>query len=163
RYFWGKLTEANTRKSIEYFERAIALDPDYALAYTGLADAYRMLHFLGQWTNAEDLSSRARAAALKALALDDTLADAHASLGKIKEFYDPDFAGAAREYKRALALNPNHAMGHQQYGVLLLHIGRLDEAATEFGRALALDPISAVINTDAARPIFRSRDYPRAI
>jgi DNA-binding winged helix-turn-helix (wHTH) protein/TolB-like protein/Flp pilus assembly protein TadD len=165
RYFWAKRTEANTRKSIEYFERAIALDPEYALAYTGLADAYWSLHFLAQSgdVEAEALRSRARAAALKALALDDTLAEAHASIGAIKEFYDLDFAGAESACKRALALNPNYAVGHQQYGVLLLHIGRIDEAETEFGRALALDPLSPVINTDAARPYIRSGDYPRAI
>jgi len=163
RYFWEKRTEANTRKSIEYFERAIALDPEYALAYTGLADAYWSLHFLGQSTDAEDLPSRAKAAALKALALDDTLAEAHTSLGAIKQFYDLDFAGAEGEYKRALALNPNYAFGHQRYGLLLNWTGRIDEAKTEFGRALALDPISPVINTDAARPFIRSRDYPRAI
>jgi DNA-binding winged helix-turn-helix (wHTH) protein/TolB-like protein/Flp pilus assembly protein TadD len=163
RYFWAKRTEANTRKSIEYFERAIALDPEYALAYTGLADAYWTLHFLAQSGDAEALRSRAKAAALKALALDDTLAEAHTSLGVIKEFYDLDFAGAESEYKRALALNPNHAVGHHWYGALLLHIGRIDEAKTEFGRALALDPLSPAINTDAARPFIRSRDYPRAI
>src|SRR5262249_44774966 len=134
RYFWAKRTEANTRKSIEYFERAIALDPDYALAYTGLADAYWTLHFLAQSGDVQGLRSRARAAALKALALDETLAEAHTSLGEIKEVYDLDFAAAESEYERALALNPNDAVGHHRYGVLLSHIGRIDEAETEFGR-----------------------------
>jgi adenylate cyclase len=163
RYFWAKRTEANTRKSVEYFERAIALDPDYALAYTGLAHAFWTLHFLAQSTDAEDFSSRARAAALKALALDDPLAEAHTSLGAIKEVYDLDWAGAEREYRRALALNPNYALGHQRYGFLLNKIGRLDEAAAEFRRALALDPLSPLINTDAARPFIRSGHYQQAI
>ena len=163
RYFWDKLTEANTRKSIEYFERAIALDPEYALAYTGLADAYWTLHFLRQSTDAEDLPSRAKATALKALALDDTLAEAHTSLGEIKEVYDFDIGAAEGEYKRALALNPNYARGHQRYGFLLNQMGRLDEAKAEFNRALALDPLSPSINTDVARPFIRSGDYRRAI
>lgn len=163
RYFWQKRTEANARKSIEYFEQAIALDPGYALAYTGLADAYWTLHFLGQASDVEDLPARARAAALKALALDSTLAEAHTSLGEIKEIYDLDFAAAEGEYKRALTLNPNYAVGHQRYGFLLTRMGRLDEAVTEFNRALALDPLSLVTNTDAARPFMRSGNYRRAI
>ena len=118
RYFWEKRTEANTRKSIDYFERAIALDPEYALAYSGLADAYWTLHFLSQSADAGDLSSRAKAAALRALALDDTLAEAHTSLGEIEEFYDLDFPAAEREYKRALAMDGNYALGHQRYGFL---------------------------------------------
>lgn len=163
RYFWAKRTEGNTRKSIEYFQQAIALDPEYALAYTGLADAYWTLHFLALSNDAEDLSSRARAAAVKALGLDDTLAEAHTSLGAVKEVYDLDFGGAEREYSRALALNPNYALGHQRYGYLLNKIGRIDEATSEFRRALALDPLSPTINTDAARPFIRSGDYQRAI
>lgn len=163
RYFWAKRTDANTRKSIEYFERAIALDPAYAVAYTGLADAYWTLHFLAPSTDAEDLHARAQAAAVKALALDDTLAEAHTSLGAIKEIYDLDLGGAEREYRRALALNSNYALGHQRYGFLLNKIGRIDEAETEFRRALTLDPLSPLINTDAARPFIRSGDYQRAI
>jgi len=163
RYFWGKRTEANARKSIEYFEQAIALDSGYALAYSGLADAYWTLHFLSQSPNVEDFPSRAKAAAVKALALDDTLAEAHTSLGQIKEVYDLDFGAAEREYKRALALNPNYAVGHQRYGFLLNRMGRIDEAKRAFGRALALDPLSPIINTDAARPFIASGDYRRAI
>jgi DNA-binding winged helix-turn-helix (wHTH) protein/TolB-like protein/Flp pilus assembly protein TadD len=164
RYFWAKRTEANTRKSIDYFERAIALDPAYALAYTGLADAYWTLQFLASsTTDAEDLHARAQAAVVKALALDDTLAEAHTSLGAIREIYDLDLGGAEREYRRALALNPNYALGHQRYGYLLNKIGRIDEAAMEFRRALALDPLSPIINSDAARPFIRSGDYQRAI
>ena len=163
RYFWEKRTEANARKSIEYFERAIALDSEYALAYTGLADAYWTLHFLAQSAEAENLPARAKTAALTALALDDTLAEAHTSLGEIDEVYELDFTAAEREYKRALALNPNYALGHQRYGFLLNKLGRVDEATAEFGRALALDPLSPLINTDAARPFIRSRDYRRAI
>ena len=100
---------------------------------------------------------------MKALALDDTLAEAHTSLGQIKEVYDLDFGAAEGEYKRALALNPNYAVGHQRYGFLLSRMGRIDEAMREFGRALALDPLSPLINTDAARPFIQSGDYRRAI
>lgn len=163
RYFWEKRTEASTRKSIEAFEQAVSRDPEYALAYTGLADAYWTLHFLAPSSEPEDLLSRAKAAAMKALTLDDTLAEAHTSLGAIRQVYDVDFAAAESEYKRALALNPNYAVGHQRYGFLLNSVGRVEEAEAEFRRALALDPLSPVINTDAARPLIHSRNYQRAL
>lgn len=163
RYFWEKRTEASTRKSIEYFEQAVSLDPKYALAYSGLADAYWTLHSLAQSSEPADLFTRATAAVMKALALDDTLAEAHTSLGAIKQVYDVDFGAAESEYKRALALNPNYAVGHQRYGFLLNSMGRVEEAAAEFRRALAIDPLSPVINSDAARPLIRSRNYELAL
>ena len=121
------------------------------------------LHFLAQYGEVENLPARATTAVLKALALDDALAEAHTSLGEIKEVYDLDFAAAEGEYTHALALNPNYALGHQQYGFLLNKLGRVDEAAAEFNRALALDPLSPLINTDAARPFIQSGNCGRAI
>ncbi len=163
RYFWNRRTEESTRKSIDYFEQAVSLDRNYALAYSGLADAYWVLHIVGQGHEGEQLRAQAEAAALRALALDDTLAEAHTSLGEIKEVFDLDFQSAEREYKHALELDPNYAVGHQRYGYFLNRMGRVDEARTELKRALELDPLSPVINAEAARPFIRSRDYVAAI
>ncbi len=163
RYFWNRRTEESTRKSIDYFEQAVSLDRNYALAYSGLADAYWVLHIVGQGHEGEQLRAQAEAAALRALALDDTLAEAHTSLGEIKEVFDLDFQSAEREYKHALELDPNYAVGHQRYGFFLNRMGRVDEARTELKRALELDPLSPVINAEAARPFIRSRDYVAAI
>ena len=162
RYFWNKRTEEATRKSIGYFEQAIRVDPDYALAYSGLADAYRNLSYFDEAGGVE-LLPQSKAAALKALALDDTLAEAHTSLGAAKELYEWDFTGAEREYRRAIELNPNYAVAHHRYAMFLTRMGRIEESQAEFRRALELDPLSLPINTDAARPFYRSGDYDRAI
>ncbi|HJU93556.1 MAG TPA: protein kinase, partial [Pyrinomonadaceae bacterium] len=112
RYYWNKRTPADFRKAIPFFQQAIEKDPTYALAYSGLADTYALL---AAYTNepAKELMPKAKEAALKALALDDKLAEAHASLGQIVEYYDYDFATAERHYYRALELNPNYPTGHQ--------------------------------------------------
>jgi DNA-binding winged helix-turn-helix (wHTH) protein/TolB-like protein/Flp pilus assembly protein TadD len=162
RYFWNKRTEDATRRSIDYFRHAVALDAHYAHAYSGLADAYWILHFLSDAENARDLPSLAKAAALKAIALDETLAEAHTSLGEINQTFDLDFASAEREFRRAIALNPNYVSAHQRYGFFLTMMGRTDEARAEFGRALDIDPLSPVLNADAGRPFFRLRDYDGA-
>src|SRR5215213_329003 len=162
RYFWNKRTEEPVRKSIVYFEQAIAHDPGYALAYSGLADAYWILSSFDP-AGGIALLPQSRTAALKAIALDDTLAEAHTSLGIVKEFYELDFAAAEREYKRAIELNQNYASAHHRYGFFLNRMDRIAEAHAEFRRALELDPLSLPINVDAARPFFRSGDYERAI
>ena len=163
RYFWNKRTEEATKKSIDYFQQAVAVDSNYALAYSGLADAYWTLHFLGDAGEVEQLPAQAQAMALRALALDDTLAEAHTSLGEIKEVFELNFPVAEKEYRRALELNFNYAPAHQRYGFFLNRMGRIDEAREEFKQALLLDPLSPVINTEAARPFIRSRDYASAI
>ena len=160
RYFWNKRTGEATRKSIEYFEQAIAVDPGYALAYSGLADAYRSLAYGA--AGGVEFFPRSKAAALKALALDDTLAEAHTSLGAALELYEWDFPGAEREYRRAIELNPGDAVAHHRYGVFLTRTGRIEEAHAELRRALELDPLSLPINADAAGPFVRSGDYERA-
>jgi DNA-binding winged helix-turn-helix (wHTH) protein/TolB-like protein/Flp pilus assembly protein TadD len=162
RYFWNKRTEEPVRKSIVYFEQAIAHDPGYALAYSGLADAYWILSSFDP-AGGISLLPQSRTAALKAIALDDTLAEAHTSLGIVKEFYELDFSAAEREYKRAIELNQNSASAHHRYGFFLNRMDRIGEAHAEFRRALELDPLSLPINVDAARPFFRSGDYERAI
>lgn len=162
RYFWNKRTEEAVRKSIEHFEQSIALDQDYALAYSGIADAYWILSSFDP-AGGIALLPQSRTAALKALALDDTLAEAHTSLGMVKEFYELDFTAAEREYRRAIELNPNYVSAHHRYGFFLNRMERIEESHAEFRRALELDPLSLPINVDAARPFFRSGDTERAI
>jgi TolB-like protein len=145
RFFWNRRTVEAVRKSVEYFEQAGALDPDYALAQSGLADAYWILSSFDPAGGVE-LLTQSRAAALKALALDDALAEAHTSLGMVKEFYELDFTAAEREYRRAIELNPNYASAHHRYGFFLNRMERIEEAHAEFRRALELDPFSLPIN-----------------
>jgi len=145
RYFWNKRNEADIRKSLDYFQRAIEKDPTYALAYAGLADAYSVLP---SYTNdiALDAYARARAAALKAMELDDSLAEPHATLGTILMENDWNFTESEREFKRAIELNPSYATAHHWYAEYLLAMGRDDEALAEIKRAQELDPLSLIIN-----------------
>ena len=161
RYLAGKREEEAVRASIESFHQAVTIDPDYALAYSSLAEAYSLLATFDAAGLAEN-TSRARSAALKAIALNANLAAAHTSLGFIRESFDWDIKEAEREYLRAIALKPNDASVHHRYGVLLTHVGRTDEAHSEFRHALELDPLSLIINADAGRPFYRSRDYQSA-
>ncbi len=165
RYFWNKRTEKDLRKSIEYFNQAVALDPNYALAYTGIADGYSNLSLGFNFApmRPELGLPQAKEAALRALAIDDTLPEAHVSLGVVKERWDWDFAAAEREYKRAIELNPDYATAHHRYSVFLGAMGRFDEAIAEIERARHLDPLSLVIAVDSARPYTLSGRYDRAV
>ena len=163
RYFWNKRTEENIRKSIEYFNEAIALDPDYALAYTGIADAYIILGTGFTTAPTSELLPPAKQAALKALAIDDESAEAHTSLATLKERYEWDFTGAEQEYKRAIELNPEYATAHHRYALFLWMMKRFDEANAEFTRARELDPLSAIIYADSGLPFYSSRQHERAI
>jgi len=122
RHFWNKRTEVGLKKSVEYFEQAIEADPNYALAYAGLADAYNML---GGYVivSPKEAFSKAKKAATTALEIDDTLAEAHTSLALVKEIYDYDWSGSEQEFKRAIELNANYAIAHQWYGCLLRDLG----------------------------------------
>ena len=162
RFWWNKRTEQGLDKGIEYFQQAVAKDPTYALAYSGLADCYSLLPVYGFVPPKEDFP-KAKEAALKALQLDDTLAEAHVSLAYIKTFYDWDWSGAEREFQRAIALNPSYATAHQWYGTALRTIGRLEEAIAEQKRALELDPLSLVINRDLGFTFYVSRQYDQVI
>jgi serine/threonine protein kinase/Flp pilus assembly protein TadD len=162
RFYWNKRTPQDMWKSIEYFRQAIALDPNYALAFTGLADAYALLSNYGD-AQPRETKPTAREAALKALSLDDRLAEAHATLGAILNDYDYDFTGAEREYKRAIELNPNYASAHQWYGELLTHQGRHEEALAELRRALEIDPLSLIINSVYGESMVFARRYDEAI
>jgi len=151
RFFWSKRTEETTKKAIEYFQEATEKDPGYALAFTGLADSYMSLALseaLQELVPPNDAFPKARTAANRALELDETLAEAHASLAHVKFQYDRDWMGAEKEFNRAIELNPNYANTHHWYALSLLWMGRPDDAMKEIKRAQELDPLSLVINAN---------------
>lgn len=160
RYFLSSYTEQGVNKAIEQFERSIKLDPGFALPYTGLADAYS---YGEDWYYpANEIMPKARAAAEKALQLDSSLAEAHASLAFIKWQYDFDWEAGESEVRRAIALNPNYAEAHHQYGYLLAWQGRPDESLAEMKRASELDPLSAAITGDLGLPLTLQGKYEAA-
>ena len=163
RFFWNKRTGADLRKAIEYFNQAIAKDPNYALAYAGLADSYLLLSAFGAASPSDSLP-QAKAAAKRALKIDDTSAEAHTSLGQILLFYDFDFAGSTREFKRAITLNPNYATAHHWYGSgPPTCLGEFDRGIAELKRAQQLDPLSLIINADLGGAFVAARRYDEAI
>src|SRR5438093_5579965 len=143
RYYWNQGTVDGYKKSIEYLQQAIAKDPKYAVAYAGLADAY--LYLGSFWVEA---ISEAKAAALKAIELDPTLAEAHVALGHIRLWLDWQWPAAELEFKQGISLNPNSALAHNQYALYLATMGRLDDAIAEVKRAQELDALSPIVNTD---------------
>src|SRR5262249_5163229 len=145
RFFWNKRTEEGYKKAIEFFDEALQRDPNFALAYSGLADCYMLRS--EQLAPAETMP-KSKAAAEKAIALDDSLAEAYTSLARVKQYYDWDWTGAEEAFKKALERNPNYAMAHHWYGQFLQDIGRPAEARQEMNRARELEPLSLVINTD---------------
>jgi DNA-binding winged helix-turn-helix (wHTH) protein/TolB-like protein/Tfp pilus assembly protein PilF len=152
RYFWDKRTVEGYKKATEHFQRAIAIDPNYAQAYVGLADCFAFF------------KDKAKEQLVKALELDDTLAEAHASLAfNFKFCAEWDWAGAEQEFKRAIELNPNSTTAHDWYAYYLAARGRLDEAIAEVNQAHALDPLSVIINTDVGEFFYYARQYDRAI
>jgi TolB-like protein/lipoprotein NlpI len=161
RFHWNKRLPNEHRKAIEYFGQAVAVDPNYALGYAGIADAYTILW--NQGGGSREMMPKAKEAALKAISLDDGLAEGHSALGYILTTYDLDFAAAEREFKRAIELNPNYAPAHQQYGRLLSDQTRHEEALTEMRRALEIDPLSLPINWSYGIDLFYARKYDEAI
>jgi TolB-like protein/Tfp pilus assembly protein PilF len=163
RYFWNKRTGADLKKSIDYFNQAIGKDPNYALAYAGLADAYVLLPAYAE-ASPKDSLPQAKAAAAKALELDSTLGEAHATLANALVAYDLNLAEANREFRRAIELNPNYATAHQWYAESgLVPLGEFEEAIAEARRALELDPLSLVINADLGTTLTSARRYDQAI
>jgi TolB-like protein/DNA-binding winged helix-turn-helix (wHTH) protein/Tfp pilus assembly protein PilF len=162
RYFWNKRTPQGFEHAIECFQQAIARDPNYARAYAGLADTYALQSGY-TLTPPTELMPKARAAALKALELNEGLAEAHTSLALITENYDWDWKTAEKEYRRAIELNPNYATAHHWYAEFLSWQGRFDEAFAESERARQLDPLSLIIASDNAAILYYSRQYDRAI
>jgi serine/threonine-protein kinase len=161
RYYWNKRTTEGLNKGIEFFQQAIELDPIYALAYSGLADSYNLLNTYGV-LSAKEAFPKAKAAAMTALKIDDTLAEAHASLAGVLDSTQ-DSSGAERELRRAIELNPNYATAHHWYGNFLQERGRFDEALVEVKRAQELDPLSLIIRVDVGDTLYLARRYDQAI
>lgn len=146
RYFWNRRTEPELHKAKDYFEQAIAADPGFAPAYAGLADTYFYLSYAWGRMPPREGMPLAKAAALKAIELDDSAAEGHASLGTVKFLYDWDFPGAEKELKRAIAVNPNYELGHHAYSVLLAAEHRSAESVAEARKAVEVDPLSIPAN-----------------
>ncbi len=162
RFYWNKRTAEGLEKSITYFQRAISKDPNYALAYAGLADSYHVLPELSA-IPVEVAFPKARSAALKALAIDDSLGEAHSALANVKEDYDWDWKGAEEEYKRAIELSPGQVLAHASYSNLLLELGRLPEALSEARVAQQLDPLSAMANDNLSAVLYYAGQYDQAV
>jgi TolB-like protein/DNA-binding winged helix-turn-helix (wHTH) protein/Tfp pilus assembly protein PilF len=162
RFFWNKRTTEGFRQAADYFQEAIEKDPNYGRAYAGLADTFSLMSawYLGPQ---KELMSKARAAAMRALELDESLAEAHASLALIEENYDYDWPGAEKEFRRAIELDPQYATAHQWYAEFLSWQGRFEEAFAESERARQLDPLSPIIASDHASLLYYSRQYERAV
>ena len=161
-YFWNKRTPEGFQRAIDYFQQAIAKDPNYARAYAGLADSYALM---GGYSNAPqtEFMPKARAAASRAVELDDNLPEAHTAWALIVQNYDWDWRTAEKEYRRAIELNPNYATAHHWYAEHLMWLGRFDEALQESERARQLDPLSLIIASDNGAILYYSRQYDRAI
>ena len=162
RFYWNKREEKDFRKALEYYNQAIALDPNYALAYAGLADTYALLSSFG-FMRPDEAVPKAREFANRALTLDDSLAEPHTTLGYELLQYEYDFAGAEREFKRSIELNPNYATAHQWYSEMLTDLGRFDEALAEIRRGLEIEPLSLPINWDYGRFLYMSRRYDESL
>ena len=162
RYFVGKRGAENLTKAVDYFNQSVAKDPNYALAYAGLSDCYDLLPQWSQMSRAEYVS-KAKSAAIKALQLDDSLAEAHTSLAAAL-FSELNFRESKREFERAIELNPNYAFAHYSFGYTVLPaLGEFDLAITELRRAVDLDPFSVIINANLGYGYVVARRYPEAI
>jgi Flp pilus assembly protein TadD len=162
RHHWMTFRRADLMASLNYYNEALKKDPTYALAYCGLSNAYQVIALYGPLPATEALP-KAHEAAYKALALDDSLADAHASVGAVKIFYEHDWPGAARELKRARELDPNNMDVHELYGYYLQAMGRTDEAVAEFKAAMQMAPAWSVAANDLIEGYFDARQYDEAI
>jgi TolB-like protein/DNA-binding winged helix-turn-helix (wHTH) protein/Flp pilus assembly protein TadD len=161
-YFFNKRTPEDLEEAVRYFQQATAKDPAYAQAYAGLAKAYTLLPAYSSQPN-EEFISKARAAATKALELDEGLSEAHSALALIVQNHDWDWQTSEKEFRRAIELNPNDATAHHWYAEHLMWRGRFDEAIAESERAQQLDPLSLIIATDYGAILFYSRRYDSAI
>jgi len=164
RWFWNKWTDADIRKSMEYYQAAIDIDPNYALAYAGLAEAYNTLSFYSVLPlRPQDTFPKAKELALKALALDETLSEAHRQIGYVLVYYDWDWESGEREFKRAIALKPDDVSAHHFYAYLLVIMNRYEEAFSEIRKALAIDPLNLITNRTLGDFYYHSGQYDRAI
>jgi tetratricopeptide (TPR) repeat protein len=162
RFFWNKRTAEGFQTGIEYFHQAIEKDPAYSLAYAGIADCYNLLGWHDLFSP-DEVHPKAKAAAEKALMMDETLSEAHASLAYVKMLYDWDWQVAGQEFKRALELNPNYAEAHQWYSEYLAYMGRLDESIAEAELAQELDPLSLSISHNLGLIFYEAHQFDLAI
>ena len=162
RYFWNKRTEPDLRRAIALFDEATGIDPQYSLAYAGLADSYQLLTFHGG-LSPKEYCPKARAAAERAIEIDDKLAEAHTALAYEKFYCEWDWPGAEVEFKRAIGLNPNYATAHQWYGEYLGLMSRNDESLAEREKAVRLDPLSPIITSELGFAYYYARNYKRAV
>ncbi len=162
RYYWNKRTAEGLLKSIELFQHAVEKDPQYALAYTGIADAYSLMDQYGTLPLRESVQ-RAEAAAKKALELDDQLAEAHASAAQVEVSYNWNYVEAEKQLRQAILLNPNYATAHHWLAFCLTPVGAHDEALREITKALELDPLSLILNRDKGIILYYARQYDQAI
>ena len=160
RYFWNKRTAETIAKAIEYFDAAIAKDPNFALAYAGLADAYVVP---ANRMAPKEAMPKAKAAATRALEIDDALAEAHTSLGRVLQVYEWNWKEAEKEFKRAIELNPRYPVAHQWYGGYWERRGRLTEAVAERKIAIGLDPLSTIANFELGQSYYFAGDYDKAL
>ncbi len=163
RYFWNKRTSDGIKHAIEHFQQSIARDPDFALGHAGLADSYIALTFYN-FAAPHETMPKAKESAIKALALDDTLAEAHASLAHILMNYDWNWSAAEKEFKRSIELKPDYATAHEWYAIhYLTATGRFEEGVQEMKRALELEPASLVMNTFMGATLYYAGRYDEAI
>jgi DNA-binding winged helix-turn-helix (wHTH) protein/tetratricopeptide (TPR) repeat protein len=161
RYFWNRYSKEWVLKAIEVFKQAISIDSNYALAYCGLADAYFRLsnvHFAPR-----EVLPKAKEAALRAVEIDENLGEAHSSLGLVKVYYDRDWDGAEREFRKAIRLNPDLVSAHQRFGSYLTFMGRFEESIRHYEIALELDPFSLQINMNLATTYYLRGEYERSL
>jgi len=162
RFFWGQRNEAALAKAVVHFEKALSLAPDYARAHSGIADSYGLLCWFGAMAPRES-GPKAEAAASRALELDDSISEGHASLALVRFWYEWDWKGAEEEFLRAIELNPSYASARQWYASYLNAMGRLEEAQAQLSRARELDPLSLIISMNAADSFFFARKFDEAI
>ena len=160
-FYWNKWTQADFKKAADFFTAAVQKDPRYASSYAGLADTYSQLGDAGYLPPSEAWP-KAKAAAMQAMQIDDSLAEAHTSLGLVKEHFEWDWAGAEQEFKRAIELNPNSATAHHWYGDYLANMGRSEEGLHETKKAQELDPLSLIINTTLGWQLYLARQNEAA-
>ncbi len=161
RFYWEKRTPDGLKKAVEYFEQAISLEPNWPLGYAGLADAYVLMPVFASMRPSEVIP-KARAAANRALELDDNLAEAHATLAHISAIYDWNWAMAEREYKLAIAISPNYSTAFHWYSLFLMLTGRLDESIRTISKAQELDPLSLAISVNLARVHYYNGELKQA-
>src|SRR5262249_13808232 len=165
RYYWNKRSEDGLKKAIGFFEQALTKDPNYALAYAGLADSYASLGFAydAGASAPREIMPKAEEAALKSLELDPTLAEGHTSLAFVRLNYDWDWPAAEREFKEAIRLNPNYSNAHHWYSHYLTAMGRTDDSLAESKRSLQIDPLSRIINVHLGWHYLFAHQYDLSI